>query len=558
MASIPQLFVERVARTPDVVGVHWLEGPTWRAQTWRAAAARVAATTEALAALGVGPGDRVAILGNVHPRWLDVDLATLALGAITVGVYPTLLPDGVAHILRHSGARVLLAESEAELARVREAVAAVPTLTHARTWDLVPDDARGDVAAFAARAARVPGDAIATLIYTSGTTGDPKGAVLTHGAFEAVCRANQKAMPLHPGDRSIVYLPLAHSLQRMAVYRGLLDDVEAWWCPAFDRLPEVIPVARPHVLAAVPRVLEKMKARIEAGVAERGPRAQAAFARALAAGRARLAYLERGEPVPLGIRLAAGLADRVVFRKVLDRLGGSLRVLAVGGAALDPEVGRFFGAMGVSVLEGWGLTETCAPATANRPVRFRFGTVGPPMEGVELRLEDDGEVLVRGPGLFSGYWNDEAATRAALTPDGWFRTGDLGQLEDGFLRIVDRKKEIIVTAGGKNVAPVPIEKALEGGGVGQAVVIGSERPFLVALLAVDPDLPVADPEGLAAARVAAVNATRPSFEQVKRWAWIPPLSVEEGTLTPTLKLKRRVIAERHRETIEALYAGHGR
>lgn len=557
MAGIPQLFLDRAERTPDAPGNHFRDGDAWRTQTWAEMLDRVARTTEALAALGVGPGDRVAILGHPHPAWTECDLATLSLGGITVGLYPTLLPEGVAWVLRHSGARVLLVESEAELDRLRPALAGLPALAHARGWDLAGGGPPPDLAAFRARVAQVGEDDIATLIYTSGTTGDPKGAVLTHAAFRAVCLASRPAVPLPPGARSVVYLPLAHSLQRMAVYRGLLEDVQAWWCASPDALQATLPVARPHLLLAVPRVLEKLKARIEATVAQRPPVSRRLFAAALATGLERLAHLERGEPVPWRVETAFRVARRVVFARVLERLGGAMETLVVGGAALSPDVARFFAAMGLTVLEGWGLTETCAPATANRPDRWRFGTVGPPMEGVELRLDVDGEVLVRGPGLFRGYWDDPTATAAAFTDDGWFRTGDIGVLDDGFLRIVDRKKELLVTAGGKNVAPVPLEKALEGGGVGQAVVVGSERPYLVALLAPDPDHPLgaAERERVAAERVAALNAGRPSFEQVKRWAWLDaPLTVEDGSLTPTLKLKRRVILDRHRALVDRLYA----
>jgi long-chain acyl-CoA synthetase len=252
------------------------------------------------------------------------------------------------------------------------------------------------------------------------------------------------------------------------------------------------------------------------------------------------------------------VADRLVFAKVRAKLGGALETIVVGGARLDPEVGRFFHGMGIAVCEGWGLTETCAPATLNRPDDLRFGTVGRALPGVELRLDDDGEVLVRGPGLFRGYWRDPDATAAAFTPDGFFRTGDIGVIEDGRLSIVDRKKEILVTSGGKNIPPVNIEKKLEGGVIGQAVVIGNDRPYLVALLAPDPDtakgLSETELRARADARVRDVNATLPPFEQVKRWALLPgPLTVEDGLLTPTLKLRRKPIEARWRDLIEGLY-----
>ena len=557
--TLPALFLARVQRSPDGVAMHARVGQAWGTITWREAERQVAAAFEHLVAEGVGPGDRVAILGNPHPAWLNADLATLAAGAITVGIYPTLLPESVHYILQHAEARVLLVESEAELARlgaVNGRVAGVP----ARVWD-APTSRDGNVEGLRRAVAGVSPDQICTLIYTSGTTGDPKGAVITHAAMVAVCHASRLALPLEGQHRSIVYLPLAHSLQRMAAYRSFMDEIEAWWCADLAELPAVIALARPTVLVAVPRVLEKMQARIEGTVAGQPATVQRLFAWALAVARRRQ---DRGcAPVGLRARVEERLAERLVLARVRQRLGG-LQFIGVGGAALNVETARFFQAIGVEVLEAWGLTETCAPATLNRPGKVRLGTVGTPLDGVELRLKPDGEVLVRGPGLYSGYWRDPVATAAAME-DGWFCTGDLGELDaDGFLRIVDRKKELLVTAGGKNIAPVPIERKLErlpGGapGIGQAVVIGSERPFLVALLAPDPDCPLDDGEAFAATRVQAVNAGLAPFERIKRWAWIPPLTVENGLLTPTLKPKRRAVLAAHADVIARLYGepGHG-
>ena len=499
--------------------------------------------------LGVEPGDRVAILGNPHPAWLNADIAVLAAGAVTVGIYPTLLPDGVAYILGHAEARLLFVESEAELTRlgaVQTAGGWTVAGVQAFVWHppaLAGSGREKQLAALrvdALRAAvpKVRADQLCTLIYTSGTTGEPKGAMITHRAMVSVCHASRAALPLSGHHRSIVYLPLAHSLQRMAAYRSFLDDIEAWWCPQLADLPATLAVARPTVLVAVPRVLEKMQARVEGAV-----QAQSALVRWL------YAWAVGGRT---GIQRT--LAERLVLRKVRDRLGG-IEFIGVGGAALNVATARFFQAIGVEVLEAWGLTETCAPATLNRPGRVRLGTVGTPLDGVTIRLLDDGEVVVRGPGLFSGYWRDDAATARAVV-DGWFHTGDIGQIDaDGFLRIIDRKKELLVTSGGKNIAPVPIERALEGAGIGQAIVVGDGRPFLVALLAEDPDNPPADREALARDRVAAVNAALPPYERVKRWAWIPPMTVEDGQLTPTMKPKRRVIAERHAAIVNGMYVG---
>jgi long-chain acyl-CoA synthetase len=560
----------RVARDATAM-VQPTDTGEWVPVTWGCSATRVLALARWLRAHGVTRGERVAILGPPHVRWVEADLATLLTGGVVVGIYPTLLPAQVAWQVRHSGARVLLGPSldalEGEgLARDGVTLAA---------WDVAhPGEAEpcadSDLDTLAAFAEEVqPGDPCA-IFYTSGTTGEPKGAVVTHAAMLATVLASRSVLSLEPDDggasragerpSSLVFLPLAHSLQRMVLYRGLLEDVEAWVVPTLEQVPDAIVRARPTLLATVPRMLEKVLARAEATAAQRGSRAAATFRWAIGVAREVSLLREQGRSLPVGLRLRAALAERLVWGKVRARMGGRLHTLVCGGARLNPEVGRAFHGMGIDVCEGWGLTETCAPATLNTRADVRFGTVGRPLPGMELRLDADGEVLVRGAGCFSGYWRAPEATAAAFTHDGWFRTGDIGRLDaEGRLSIMDRKKELIVTSGGKNLAPLPIEGALEGAPFAQVVVIGDERPYLVALFA--PEHPVEGEErsrllAVARGRVEAYNARVPGFEQVKRTAVLDgPLAVDDGTLTPTLKVKRRAVAERHREAIEALYAG---
>lgn len=545
---------EKLTRDADRPYSRVKENGVWTSGTGRTCESEILRAAALFQSHGVGPGDRVAILGNPHPRWVVFDFAAICLGAVTVGIYPTLTPEQVAYQLRHSGAKVLVCDAQSQLDRLAGVLPACPELRHAADFSL--PEIGLDPAPFWESAMQVQPEDPCALIYTSGTTGDPKGAIISHRAAHAVSLSSQLAVKLERGDRAVVFLPLAHSLQRMTVYRGLLEEVEAWFCPNITDFLDVVREARPSVLASVPRMLEKIKGRIEGEVAKSNPRRQAIFRAALECGKARSRLLEQGKPVPWLLDLQWKAYDLLVYRKVRGFFGGELRMFVCGGARLDPEVARFFHAFGVVVMEGWGLTETTAPATVNRLESFRFGTVGKPLPGTEVRVATDGEIEVKGPGLFSGYWDNPAATAESFTPDGFYKTGDIGTIDhDGFISITDRKKEIIVTAGGKNIAPVPIEKSLEGGPIGQAVVIGDGRPCLTAVFAPDPEHPQEGRDAWATAKVAAVNAALAPFEQVKSWHWLPePLSVETDTLTPTMKLKRRVIHQRYSRIIEELYA----
>jgi len=384
--------------------------------------------------------------------------------------------------------------------------------------------------------------------------------VLTHRNFVSIVESSALVLPTYPGERSIIFLPMAHVLQRFAIYVGLSNDLEGWFCSHIPHLPQVLQVARPHVLATVPRMLEKIKATAEQRAAARGKAATRIFAWSIAVGTQYSRLLRAGAPVPRALSLQHRLADRLVLSKIRANMGGCMRQFISGGAALGTDVAEFFEACGIQVREGWGLSETCAPAATNAEADFKLGTVGRALPGVEIKLAEDGELLVKGPGNFLCYHKDPDATSEAHTADGFFKTGDIGEIDgEGFIRIVDRKKELIVTAGGKNIPPVNIEKRLEGGIVDQAVVIGSERPYLVALLTVSAelaaDLGEAEVADRVAAKVAEANAGLPSYETVKRFAILPePLSLEKGELTPTMKLKRRAICARHAAQIEALYA----
>jgi long-chain acyl-CoA synthetase len=586
--TIPSLLFSCVDRDPDRIAYYWPDRGHWRACRWGDSLGEIAAIARGLSALGVGPGAPVAVLSETRREWTAVDFAILSLGAITVGVYPSLTAEQAAYQLEHSEARVVIVEDAAQAAKVASQRHRLPRVAHVLSMEPVPGlsalppaPAEGDVAWLRTTAAQIRPDDVATYIYTSGTTGNPKGAVLSHRNFTAVIRASQVITEVRAGDRSLIFLPLAHSLQRFALYRGLLEDAVGYYVDGLAQVPEALQVARPTILASVPRMLEKIRDKALATAEAKGGAAHRIFRWALGVGRRRALHLEAAAasgaapgPLPVGLRLKVAIADRLVFSRVRAKMGGELRTLVSGGAALDPEVARFYLGMGIEVLEGWGLTETSAPATANRQGAYRLGTVGQAIPGVEIRLDTDGEVLVRGPGIFGGYLKDPEATASAMT-DGWFRTGDIGTLDaDGFLRITDRKKEILVTAGGKNIAPVNLEKRLERSPyVSQAVAIGDGRPYLVALLVPDlealsafahtrgfPDEPLADrlrrPEvrALFATAVDDANRELAKFESIKRFEVLPTVfSVESGEMTPTLKLKRRVVRDRWSDAIDRLY-----
>ncbi|NOY28459.1 MAG: long-chain fatty acid--CoA ligase, partial [Oligoflexia bacterium] len=580
--SVPALFLDCVDRTPDRVAFTVPLAPPghafaeldrpgapgapegWRQVTLRDALDNVAGLVVRLRSLGIGKGSPVAIVAETSHAWAALDLAILSLGGVTVGIYPTLPGKDIAWQLAHSKAQIVVVEDDALATRLAPFLDPLPELRH--TFAMKEDaaipalaPARPDLDLLRRQIAAISPDDPATVVYTSGTTGLPKGVLLRHRHFLANIAATALVEPIAPGSRSIVFLPLAHSLQRFAVYRGLVEELSGWFSPSIADLPQVIRLCRPQILVTVPRMLEKIKAKAEAQAAQRGPVPVALLRWAVLVGSA-VYWLERGKQrVPLRLRLQQALAERLVGSRVRAALGGELTHIISGGAALSVEVGLWFEAMGMAVCEGWGLTETCAPATMTTVNDRCLGTVGRPLPGVELRLAEDGEVFVRGPGVFDGYLDQAQATAQVLTPaeDGglpWFHTGDLGTIDtDGRLRITGRKKAIIVTAGGENIAPAPIEKAIEGGIIDQVIVVGDERPYLVALITLNLDVQAdAQADAQAAvqaavqARVDAANASLPSFATIKRWALLPrALLVEEGELTATLKIKRRVVVERY-------------
>jgi long-chain acyl-CoA synthetase len=541
--------------------------------------------------LGVQRGDRVAILSENRPEWTACDHAILNIGAVNVPIYPTLLTEQVRFILDDSQARALVVSTAAQLEKVRPVLSSLPELKHlvlldahldpppgALTWAglLRQGEAaeRSDPGRFqTARAAVAPGD-LASVLYTSGTTGDPKGVMLTHANFASNVNTTLRIIPFSSDDVTLSFLPLTHVFERMVEFAYLAAGASIAYAESIEAVPQNISEVRPTVVASVPRLFEKVQARVLDTVRASPAVRRLIFALGLRVGRDRALALLDGRPVPLLARLLHPVTDHLVFTKLREKLGGRLRFFISGGAPLAREVAEFFYAAGIRVLEGYGLTETSPVIAVNTLDRTRLGTVGPVIPGIEVRIAGDGEILVRGPNVMKGYFRNDAATREAIV-DGWFHTGDIGVIDaDGFLAITDRKKEVLKTSGGKMVAPQPIENLLKSDRfISQAVLIGDRRKFISALIVPDmqwmesyakhKQIPYARLADLLRderildlyrRRIEAKMAGLPSYETIKKFRLLPrELTQESGELTPTLKLKRRIIEKKYADTIESMY-----
>jgi len=549
---------------------------TWHEMSWADAGRRVDELAAGFISLGIERGDRVAILSRTRVEWTISDFALSSIGAIVVPLYPTSSTADCLHILADSRARALICEDAGQLAQLSAQRSGLTGLEHVilveagdeRGLDLGELSARGrdhlaryPAVVADARAAITETDML-TILYTSGTTGPPKGCVLQHVDFWLVTDSVRQIELLEPGDSILLYLPLAHNVARLVQFVAAGVGGTLAFCPDVSELSQALAAVRPTVLPSVPRVFEKVYAGVRAAFAEETGAKRRLIDWAVAVGYRASELRQAGRGLPPGLACKRALADRLVFSKIQKRLGGRLRLAVSGGAPLAKEIAEFFHALGILILEGYGLTEATSATHINRPGRYRFGTVGPPLPGVEARLGEDGELHIRSETVFAGYYADEEATRAALPGDGWLRTGDIGEIDpDGFLTITDRKKDIIVTAGGKNVAPQNIENALKAAPyISQALVVGDRRPYLIALVTVDEaeaEKSNRTPAEIRAAveqTVSDVNATLGRFEQLKRVTVLPrDFSPEEGEVTPTLKLRRRICEEHFRAEIDALY-----
>lgn len=593
--TVPQMLRRTIDRFASRPALQRKVKDEWETTTYTELGERVLNLAVGLDELGIRKGDRVAILSENCLEWALTDLAVLSLGAATVPLYATLPPPQVQHIVADSGAVALIVEDQKQLAKAQEIRAALPDLKHLILIEPV-DPMPPDVATFAAveaigqgqadRGTRFerlwhqvqPGD-LASIIYTSGTTGLPKGAMLTHDNFMSNAQAIPTLVDIYPDDVFLAFLPLAHIFSRLAGhYLPLICGSTIAYSRGLRHLPREMQEVHPTVMCAVPRLLEGMQAKIQEEAAKRAPKERKIFDWAIKVGERHNGSLSLGKEPGLITRLEYRAADKLVLSKLRQKVvGGRLRYFISGGAPLAMDTALFFNAVGWSILQGYGLTETSPVICVNKPHMNKFGTVGPPIPGVQVRIAEDGEILCKGPNVMQGYFNLPDATAQAIDPEGWFHTGDIGELDsEGYLRITDRKKDLLVLANGKNVAPQPIENRLKASQyVTHVALFGDKQPVVVALLvpnferlklwAQEKAIPTesigdllqhAEVRKLFKNEIDANQKELADFEKVRRFTLLDhDWTIDGGELTPTLKVKRRVLAERHADAINRLYAG---
>jgi long-chain acyl-CoA synthetase len=547
--TLAEVFAQGIERFPRPDRFQQKSGGVYRPISSEEFARRVRACAAALAAIGVGRGDRVALLSYNRVEWAIADFACLLIGAADVPIYSTLPADQCAHILQDSGAKAIFVENAEQAGKVRGRVSHLISFDPAEGCTSFEDFLRPGTEP---PATSVAGDDLATIIYTSGTTGLPKGVMLTHRNLVSNMLASGSAFDVTPADTILSFLPLSHSFER------IFDYLFFWWGASIAYAEDVDQVAnnllevRPTIMAAVPRFYEKVYAKIRKSVADKSSWHRRLFEWARSVG-AILSELQRhGANPPLRARFIHWIAKTLVLNKLAARVGGRVRFFVSGGGALSREVAEFFYSIGLPILEGYGLTETSPVLCVNRFHQARLGTVGPAIPGVELKIAPDGEILARGPNIMKGYYNKPEET-AQVLHDGWFSTGDIGEIDgEGFLKITDRKKDLFKTSGGKYVAPSPIEGRLKlSPHILNAVVIGDRRKFASALIV--PAKGVTKEE--IDQDVAALNESLAHHEQIKKFELVDKdFTIEGGELTPTMKIRRRVIEQKHQALIDRMYA----
>jgi long-chain acyl-CoA synthetase len=537
----------------------------WREVSQQEAAAAVDELAHGLLSLGVKKGDTFGVLSRTRLEWVLLDFALAQIGAVAAPVYPSSTPSETRYILEHANVVGCFVDENEQLAKI----GANPP-AHVYTLETLPDlralgrdHATAHPDALEQSRSEIADDDLFTFIYTSGTTGPPKACmILNRNYYDMVGRIDEIESFFLKTDVMLLYLPLAHNFGRLMHLLGAHLGYTVAFLPDPRQIGDAMPQVRPTVLPTVPRVLEKVHTAVSANFAAATGAKRRLIDWALDVGGKVSELRQRQEPLPAMLALKHRLADRLVYSKVKARLGGRLRAAISGGAPLSKEIAEFFHTLDILILEGYGQTEETTASNVNRPNRYKFGTVGPAIPGIDVKTAEDGEILIKGPTVFAGYYNDEEATRAVLPGDGWLHTGDVGSIdEDGFLTVTDRKKDIIVTAGGKNVSPQNIENLLKTiPWVSQALIVGDRRPYVVALLTLDDDEVAKlggreDVHELIRAAVDGVNERLASFEQVRRYEVLDrDFSPERDEITPTLKLRRRVVEENFAEQLERLYA----
>ena len=582
--TIERLWRDAIAAGRSTPAYLVQDGDAWHPLSWAEANERVEGYANGLLALGVRKGDAFSILGSSRVEWALFDFALGSIGAIAAPIYANSSTKDTVYILDHSESIGVLCEDETQLAKATEARAGIPRLQHVLTYaDLDDLAARGR--AYAAEHPTALDDARAaieendlfTYIYTSGTTGPPKGCMISHLNYYAmVAVVDDLPSFTGPEDTMLLYLPLAHNFGRLMHLSGAYVGYAIAFLPDPLQAAAALPAVKPTVFPSVPRVYEKVHSAVVAKFDDATGARRKLIDWALDVGRRVSALRRAGKPIPRGLAAQHKLADRLVYSKVKERLGGRLRLAISGGAPLSFEIAEFFHAIDILLVEGYGLTECTTAASTNTHEAYRFGTVGRALPGTEVKLAEDGELLVRSETVFQGYLKDPEATAEVLGADGWLRTGDIAEIdEDGFIKITDRKKDIIVTAGGKNVSPQNLENDLKTSKyISQAMVVGDRQPYIAALITLDPEsLPAwAAERGLPTEMerlahedqvqeliqgvVDAVNADRSRYEQIKRFTILPrDFTMDDDELTPTLKLKRRVVTKHFGDELQELYAG---
>ncbi|MBI2340612.1 MAG: long-chain fatty acid--CoA ligase [Deltaproteobacteria bacterium] len=589
--NLLQIFSETAARQGGAPCFRYKEGGRWRTLNWNEVNQKIIDLAGGLVKLGVKKGDRVCIFSQTRTEWTLADMAILSVGAVTVPIYQSNLPDQAGYIIQNSEARLAFVEDAVQLKKINEVRPELPLLKQIILFDngtaairekgiytleevLLLGNGEGK-AAFEEMKRSLHPDSEASFVYTSGTTGPPKGAVLTHGNFIAELEALEVIFDFEPHYESLLFLPLAHILARVVQFAQLQRGFIQVYAESIDKLLDNVQEVRPHLMASVPRIFEKIHTRVMQGVEASSKRRQKIFSWACAVGKQYSACLQAKKPVSLLLRLKWKTAYHLVFSKLHKKLGGRIRFFITGGAPLPAEIGEFFESAGFAILEGYGLTETSAAITCNTLKERRIGTVGRPLKGVEIKIADDGEILTRGPVVFKGYYRQAEATSEALNTGGWFHTGDIGVFDDdGYLKITDRKKDIIVTAAGKNIAPQNIESLLKTDPlISQAMVHGDRRKYLSALITLDKNeiiryaqnhsIPFQDYAdlvknkkiyGLLKQRIEEKNKHLAQYETIKKFAILEnDFSIDTGELTPTLKVKRKFTSQKYREILDSLY-----